>query len=366
VNNFKHLPAYSIIAFCTISQLFSASTFANTSSKITTIVDAKPIIKSAPKYPINAARQGAEGWTDVSYIIEPDGSVSNVVIENSSGQKSFDNATINAMKKWQFKPATENGKPIQQCKNSVRMSYAMDNANGAVTRRFKKAYSAIQKALNENDLTSAKEQLKTLKKSKLWRLSESNYLNILSANYAKKIGDKKLELDSLNNMALVTNKFQLKDKKGNLQKLALLQDKFLLEITLNKIENALATFKLMEKNPESAPYIEKLRNIEQKVVDYKNSDKPILVNATTGEREMWHHKLARKDFGIVNLKGSLKHLDIRCANKRHLYTFEANNQWHLPEAWQSCDIYVTGEKNSTFDFIELGASSKLNELNAAE
>jgi len=64
-----------------------------------------------PKFPLSAARQGLQGWVDVQFTVEADGSVDNVHVVRSNPPRAFDRAAIIAVKQWRFKPAVINGRP---------------------------------------------------------------------------------------------------------------------------------------------------------------------------------------------------------------------------------------------------------------
>lgn len=63
------------------------------------------------KYPLRAARRGEQGWVDIEFTVNPDGSVSNVHVTDSKPRYVFDRAAIDAVSRWRFKPALINGRP---------------------------------------------------------------------------------------------------------------------------------------------------------------------------------------------------------------------------------------------------------------
>ncbi|MCD8536326.1 MAG: energy transducer TonB, partial [Burkholderiaceae bacterium] len=79
--------------------------------------DAAYLNNPAPRYPISAFRERAQGTVIVRAEVLPDGKSGQVVLHRSSGFKSLDDAAIATVKQWRFKPATENGKPIKQWVN---------------------------------------------------------------------------------------------------------------------------------------------------------------------------------------------------------------------------------------------------------
>lgn len=70
------------------------------------------VVRLVPaKYPLQAARNGEQGWVDVAFTVNPDGSVSNAHVTDAEPRRVFDRAAIDAVSRWQFKPALINGKP---------------------------------------------------------------------------------------------------------------------------------------------------------------------------------------------------------------------------------------------------------------
>lgn len=79
--------------------------------------DAAYLNNPAPRYPISAFRERAEGTVIVRAEVMPDGKSGQVVLHRSSGFKSLDDAAVSTVKKWRFKPATDGGKPVKQWVN---------------------------------------------------------------------------------------------------------------------------------------------------------------------------------------------------------------------------------------------------------
>ncbi|HWB20513.1 MAG TPA: energy transducer TonB [Phycisphaerales bacterium] len=66
-----------------------------------------------PRYPLQALRDHLAGTVLLRLIIEPDGTVSEVSILDSSGFEILDTSAIEAARRWRFQPAQENGTPIR-------------------------------------------------------------------------------------------------------------------------------------------------------------------------------------------------------------------------------------------------------------
>ncbi|MGB1262194.1 MAG: energy transducer TonB [Cognaticolwellia sp.] len=317
------------------------------SKHLTTTTEPSPKVRVTPKYPKEAARQSREGWAKLSFIIEKDGSVSNVITKETSGSKDLTLAAKKAVMKWQYEPAMENGEPIQQCANDVLMMFRMDgNGASGATRRFQSLYKKTQTALSAKNYPKTKELLKRFDKIKYLHLSENNYLQLLSAQYASEIDEHALQLSHLNKIVLADTPENAK------QLLSILDQKFIIEIKLNRLKSAYNTFKRIKKMSIAAPYLEGYQEILKRVDNFINSDNELIVNGDIRSNDYWYHALVRNEFTLSNISGELTKMDIRCANKRHIYSIENNNTWKIPATWQQCQIFIFGENNATFSLIE--------------
>ena len=64
------------------------------------------------KYPPLAVRLNHQGVTTLGFTIDPDGGVSNVHVEKSSGYDELDRAAVECASSWQYKAAIQAGKPV--------------------------------------------------------------------------------------------------------------------------------------------------------------------------------------------------------------------------------------------------------------
>ena len=77
-------------------------------------VSSDAVVQSAPtpRYPQDALRRGIGGTVNVVANVATDGSVANVALVEGSGNRDLDRAALEAVRRWQFKPATRNGQPV--------------------------------------------------------------------------------------------------------------------------------------------------------------------------------------------------------------------------------------------------------------
>lgn len=73
----------------------------------------KPVVRIEPKYPVDAAKQGIEGYVQARFDIDAKGTVSNVVIFKSEPEGLFDKVSIDALNQWQYEPKANKGVEVQ-------------------------------------------------------------------------------------------------------------------------------------------------------------------------------------------------------------------------------------------------------------
>jgi hypothetical protein len=316
------LKTLSVIAITPILLISFQANAVKLSKHISTVTPPKPIERVSPVYPINAAREHREGWARLSYIIEKDGSVSNVLVTETSGSKDF-----------------------AKCVNSIQMKFKMTKGGAkGVTRRFNTKYKATVKALDAKDYEKVESLLIEMRSIRKLHLSENNYLHLLSANYQAALGNNKQQLHHLNrvSMELLSEEAQL----------SILDKLFVLYITEHQYFQAYKTYKSLQKLDVAKPRMDHYDGIIDKIDALIESEQNIVVNGDMEEENYWHYPLVRNSFSLVNIEGKLNKLDVRCANKRHIYTVEENNIWEIPKSWKSCNIYVYGDNHSTFNVVE--------------
>jgi protein TonB len=87
--------------------------------------DATPIVRIEPKYPIQAARDGKEGYVILSFSINKIGGVEDVKVIEAQPKRVFDKEAKRALRKWKYKPKVVEGKPLVQTGLTVQLDFKM-------------------------------------------------------------------------------------------------------------------------------------------------------------------------------------------------------------------------------------------------
>ncbi|HTC26264.1 energy transducer TonB [Dyella sp.] len=75
--------------------------------------DAIPVSSIRVQYPANALRNNLEGWVDVAFTVNADGTVGNVQVVGAQPRHVFDNAAIEAIRRAKFSPALRDGVAVE-------------------------------------------------------------------------------------------------------------------------------------------------------------------------------------------------------------------------------------------------------------
>lgn len=75
-----------------------------------------PVRTVPPEYPAEMRTQKASGVVTVNCLVDEKGNVSESRVEKSTNE-AFDQAALEAVKRWKFKPARQDGNPV-----SIRVS----------------------------------------------------------------------------------------------------------------------------------------------------------------------------------------------------------------------------------------------------
>jgi TonB family protein len=78
----------------------------------------------APDFPRAAREKGITGWVDVQFVVGPDGAVSDANIVGAQPVGIFEQAALDAVRRWRYRPVLQGGQVISQ-RTRVRVRFAM-------------------------------------------------------------------------------------------------------------------------------------------------------------------------------------------------------------------------------------------------
>jgi TonB family protein len=322
---------------------------------------AKPIKRRNPRWPRPEAEAGVEGWVVVSYVIKPDGTVEEAIIEDSSGRRAFERASASAIDDWIYEPATMNGEPVEQCHTRVLLLFELErekqNKRGA-KKAFKNHYKRANQLLEKGKLKEARSKIDEIEEKFVTTLYESSRLWILRSMLQEKEGDDLGQLESLQRGVPGGGEYV----EPNVY-LTVLMKIFNLQMQFQHYADALDTIEALEDLDLDNDMATKLAQFKHQVEGLRTTDQAVAIEGTIGEaREehdgsgVWEHQLLRRTAGIEGVSGSLERVELRCDWRRVKAKPEKGRAWRIPPEWGECSIYVFGEPGSTFQLLEYAST----------
>ena len=342
---------FSVLAL----SLFSCGLIAQPDSSsnvelVETITPAKPIERVPAKFPTKAARNGNEGWVQLSFVVDENGAVVDPVIEDSSGIRGFEKASLRAIRQWQYSPAIRNGEKIEQCRNSVQMDFILDRGSKGGRRQFVKEYNNADQALRADNIVLAEQLITQMGEGKIWNSYEDAWFWMLKSEIEKAQGHDSSQLSSLKR-AVFSNKSN--EHVGDQYYLYLLHQKFILEIKTSLFSDALQTFAQIRQRPDSEKKVKVLEKYAIQARQILKSEDFIVIKGEIGNNGDWWHSLSRNRFIFSDIIGTLDTVELRCANKREKYTVAEETEWKIPKSWGRCKIMVVGDTQANFNLVEI-------------
>jgi TonB family protein len=96
-------------------------------TNIVSAASLKRVRMVSPTYPDAARKRGVEGWVELAFTVQTNGTVDNVEVRNASPAEVFDDAAMRAVRQWRFEPIVRNGEKVEQ-RAMVRLKFSQQSA----------------------------------------------------------------------------------------------------------------------------------------------------------------------------------------------------------------------------------------------
>lgn len=91
--------------------------------------EATPIVRIEPNFPMQALREGKEGYVKLSFSINQIGRVEDIQIIDAKPRRLFNKEAKRALKRWKYKPKMINGKAVKQRGLTVQLDFKLRSAS---------------------------------------------------------------------------------------------------------------------------------------------------------------------------------------------------------------------------------------------
>ncbi|MFZ1988384.1 MAG: energy transducer TonB [Alphaproteobacteria bacterium] len=333
------------------------------------------IHRVTPIYPQAAEIQGDEAWLTVRFTVKADGTTANAKIVDGFYSHPFEVAMLDSVAQWRFKPATENGNPIDWDDSEFSEIFLYNDIPGGAYPIFTQAYSTVKTLLGQKDFSGAKSKITDMIAQHQVRLLYE-YAFAEMALYEAELGlgndqaalravyratppisfnEREEQAPELGTR--ISTRVQL-PKNGLLpdkpQQIAL-RDRFFIDNKLGQYVDALETYDrlaALAKLPPDDPFTKQANAIKAAFA----SPAPFSVPAKIDE-DSWSYRPARRTFTLINVKGSITALGVVCERRIATLPYQPDVEWTLPAAWGRCELEIRGTAGTEFSLVEFAAQA---------
>lgn len=309
-----------------------------------------------PKYPKSMLTRRVEGWVQLNYVVNPDGTTGEIEVVDSSVDGVFDKASVEAVKKFRYKPAQWNGFPATDIVLGRRITFAIRANDGEVGKEFYARFSAAASAIKKNEFDRAGEFIKKLEDRDQWRLAEVCYLDLLKGDYWKQQGDRTQALKHYNRALVVARDYA----KPEIYE-SLLRKSFALNAATGNLPAALDNYSSLIELLPNLPAEDPAHSLNAKIVAFVHGEMAYVTPGTISARcescsgisSAWNRKLLRQRFMLEAIDGEISEVKILCGNAYVSFVFKEETAWDVRASWGECSLTVLGEDGATFRLVEI-------------
>jgi TonB family protein len=333
-----------------------------------------------PVYPPGALAQLEDGWVGLSMMVDTAGKPHDIVVTHSTGSKLFDNAAVQALERWTFEPATQDGKPVEarypwrynfyantHNKGQHSGGAMLANAQHGAGRDFRDAYRTLQQALQAHDRAAADAALKQMQVTNEY---EDAFYGLGRFQYALLWGDQRQQLEGLRRAVGPDNAAQdltygcVKVQGVCTRQINTVFDHYLdvdvwksslitlldLQIKTQNYGEALETWDRIRKAGVKPEIIAKLSPLMDQVQTLRTDNQSFDVAGVLSENG-WALNLFKDHFRLAT-DGNIDRVNLRCDRGSLSFKLDLQQEYSVHGNYGKCEILLTGTPGTRFTLTQ--------------
>ncbi len=303
----------------------------------------------------------------LAFDVDAKGRAVDIQTIDSSGttsvQKNFEKATIDALRKWRFTPATVDGEPVRQSNVIQEFVFSMADANSGVTDHFRHAYGRAAVALDDGDLAKAADGIAGLDDMQINLLAEYAYLELIKAMYWQKAGDDRRSLEHVELGIRIADNAATRSVYLQFLWMAVVQN-----AQANNFHRALEHYETLLEIVRDVDEDNAIHETVRKIRETLSGDETIIrageisaCKLCKTEAFLFTLELNRNRFSVQVDSGQVDKVKISCGPAHVSLEWRADLVWNLENNPANCDVSVFGTPGSKLRLIELPAEGQLAE-----
>lgn len=314
-------------------------------------VAATPIKNSNRSIPRERNRSDRlEGWAMLSYIIDTDGLVKEVVAVDVSSKGDYVTPSLKHLRSLRFTPATRQGKPVVSTRTqfiSHKVTLYGSNNEG-ISPSFSKRYNAVDKLLGQQQFAEAKAPLAELQDTNTYNLTEQALSAWLHSIYYASQNDWPAYGQSVKNATYLRAYMPTK-------------------MAIRTSQNLLEWHKFKNQPADAIRTLYRMTDIDNAEIDQQTHQAMLLpllqqideqpeikINTTLNQAGAWLHMMSRSVFSLDFNQGELQKVELRCDDHWQPLVAAKVDKFIIPQSDYSCSVLVTGRPGAEITFVEQG------------
>ncbi|RMA82650.1 energy transducer TonB [Umboniibacter marinipuniceus] len=279
-----------------------------------------------------------EGWVVVSSVIDPEGQVVKVIIDNSSGNIILEEAARELALNAKFAPAMLYGRAVRSSVNQQQYRFNFNDGVQGLSPFYRSANSRALSAYGEGDWERFQQSLEALANMQRRNFMEEAHFSMLVGLSLERQGDRQGALRQYQ-QAIDWNIEQLSEERA----VVAYQHAFSL---LVESENYPGAVSLANRIPPTlAPLpqlqytIELSEQLRQHIAGQVYLENQLVLDEEgRSSLELW-----RQTFDLSLTEGTLDAYELWCSGRYMRYTFTANTSTSIPRNWGDCTLRLEGK-----------------------
>jgi len=295
-------------------------------------------------YPEVERLENREGWVNLNFMVDPNGKPYEIMVAQSSGNKSFEESAMKAAKNWTFEPASLNGQRIDSAM-TLKVKFVLSERSTGANPEFVRAYNALLKAIKANDKTAADAAMSKLKINNLY---EDAYHGAAEYQYAREWGTEAEQLEGLERAIAQEKNAQYLPQDafaGALQSVLALQIKY------RDYASAIYTWHKLEKAGANKATLEKIKPSIDQIMALHKDDRAYWMSGQISEAS-WHLLLFKRRFQIDVTKGRISQVKLRCDKKFVFFQFDPKLRYEVNDKFGACSVELIGDPGTKFNLVQ--------------
>ncbi len=312
------------------------------------VVPPKLVWEERAVAPGHLRSRGAIGWVTAHFVVEADGSVSDVTVERTSGIDELAALAVETLHGWRYEPARRNGRPEAYGLGGVDVVFRPAAASvSGINVDFRNKLREVHRAIEHGRLQRARDKLDRFARDGRHSLVEEARYWLMEHLYAAAAGDAGVAITALQR-AVARGGADLTPG----QYAAGLEVLFLYHASLNEFGEALFCLRRLQELREGRRQVEALQPIAKQIRDVLESDAAVGVEGRLNRFGAWHYRTARRVVQLDRISGELTSVRLACTGGLIREKPAEGLRIDVPQDYGDCSLVVSGTPDATFRLIE--------------